>query len=174
MVSCGPDVQNRNFTHMFTLTDYKCQNPVPTFEKGSLYDYLTRPEFSKFREIVKRAGYIGYLSDSQANFTLFAPEDGTLAHIPMAFFQKMDDGYAREIVNACIIPRKIDRRLLVSSPVCYFTTRNYRMRMYVTNIRGNTRLNDCVNVTEFDTFLNNGILHRTNGLIMPSEAHFLN
>src|SRR3990167_2850050 len=174
MVSCGPDVQNQSFTHMFTFVDYKCNNEQSAYEKGSLYDYLTKPEFSKFREIVNRANMIGFLSGCQADCTLFVPNNSVLGSIPMSFFQKMDDGYARDIVNASIIGRKIDKRLLISSPVSYFHTRNLAMRMYVTNINNHTKINNCVDVVNYDIMLNNGILHVVNGLIVPNESHFIN
>jgi uncharacterized surface protein with fasciclin (FAS1) repeats len=86
----------------------------------------------------------------------------------------MDKGYAKEIINSALINRKIDYNLLTSSPVSYLYTRNPKMRMYVTNINETTRINDCVNVLEYNINRTNGLIHIVDGLILPSENTFMN
>jgi len=48
------------------------------------------------------------------------------------------------------------------------------MRMYVTNINETTRINDCVNVLEYNINRTNGLIHIVDGLILPSENTFMN
>jgi hypothetical protein len=86
----------------------------------------------------------------------------------------MDTGQARSIVASSTLPRKLAKDLLTSSPVAYYYTKYPSMRMYVTNISGETILNGCVKVIEFDHILGNGFVHIVDGLIIPNEDHFMN
>jgi uncharacterized surface protein with fasciclin (FAS1) repeats len=176
MVSLGPDIQPLNYTHMTSLVDYRgkeCPQILPN--KGSIYAHLqTDPQFSLFRTIVEKISMQGQLNEEEADFTIFAPVDKYLSKIPREFFDKMDNGMARQIFNASTLNRKIDKDLLISSPVCYLTTRNPKMRMYVTNINDKTRINNRVSVVHYDLVFNNGIIHVVDGLIFPNEDIFLN
>lgn len=182
MVSFGPDVQTTNYTHMYELVEprncldrYTQYRNVEKINENSLYGFLYRNNtFSKFKSIVDKAGMAGRLNNIEANYTLFAVPDSHLNHIPEEFFQKMDNGEARQIIDASIMDRKIDRYLITSSPVAYYFTKNPNMRMYVTNIRSITRLNDCVDILKYDISADNGIIHIISGLIIPSSDHFLN
>lgn len=175
MVSLGPDTQSYNFTHMYSFVDINNKNIEPTINKGSIYDFInSNKKFSKFKAIISKANNIGLLNDIQANCTLFIPSDDSLEHIPYSYFQTMDDGLARQILASSIINRKIDKKLLISSPVAYYITRLPEMRMYITNISGKTVINNCVTVLQFDNNFNNGMVHIVNGLIAPNQDHFMN
>lgn len=176
MVSCGPDVQNVNYTHMYSFVDYRNfgKSSYCTV-KGSMYDYIaSNSGMTKIKKIIEMADIEGILSDLEANYTLFIPLDSELQHISECFFETMDKGLARQIVLSSIIVRQLDKKLLQSSPVSYYITRDPKMRMYVTNINGITKINNCLNVTKFNIPCTNGIIHLTNGLIVPSEDHFMN
>lgn len=185
MVSCGPDVQNCNFTHMSYFNDLHGDKVQPCMRKNSLYWFLfNNGEFSKFLRIVDRAKMIGQLNKIQADFTLFVPRDQDLKHIPEAFFEFMDDGLAKQIFNASCMNRRISGNLLVSSPVSYYATLNSEMRMYVTNIfsvspRDNgegitTEINKCARVLKYDVLLDNGLIHIIDNIIVPNGDHFMN
>jgi uncharacterized surface protein with fasciclin (FAS1) repeats len=180
MVSCGPDTQSYNFTHMQSFVDYRSNIPnKPCVVRGSLYDFLLRNgNFTRFLSIIERAGFIGQLNNEQADLTLFVPPDSVLQNIPNDFFDKMDDGEARQILKASMIHRVIDGKLLKSSPVAYYYTYNPDMRLYITNISGKTRINNCINIVHFDIGkngeINNGLLHITDGLIVPTMDTFMN
>ena len=73
-----------------------------------------------------------------------------------------------------MIDRKITKNLITSSPVAYYYTRNDKMRMYVTNIDDNTRINNSVNIVKYDINVNNGLIHIIDGIIIPNEDHFMN
>lgn len=175
MVSLGPDCQSYNFSHMYSFVDLRSNTLEPVITRGSIYDFInSHPRFSKFKQIISRAKQIGFLNDSQANCTMLIPTDDFLKNIPQGFFDTMDDGLARQIISASTIDRKIDKKLLTSSPVAYYITRLPQMRMYVTNISGKTRVNNCVNVVQFDLNFNNGMIHIIDGLIVPNLDHFMN
>jgi len=176
MVSLGPISEAYNYTHMYSFEDLQpvgqsklCVNPNSLF--GVIYK---DKNFSKFKTIIERAGMVGQLDELEANFTLLAPEDKYLKHIPSDFFTYMDDGLARQILGASLINRKIGSKLLKSSPVAYYYTKNFDMRMYITNIRGETRVNETCKIVKFDICCDNGLLHVIDGLIVPTEQHFLN
>lgn len=175
MVSLGPDTQSYNFTHMYSFVDINSNVMEPTINKGSIYDFInSNKKFSKFKAIISKASNIGLLNDIQANCTLFIPSDDSLEHIPYSYFQTMDDGLARQILASSIINRKIDKKLLISSPVAYYITRLPEMRMYITNISGKTVINNCATVLQFDNNFSNGMVHIVDNLIAPNQDHFMN
>lgn len=177
MVSYGPDIQNCNFTHMYSFVDYKNPTGVttPCTIEGSIYDYISkRKDMCRIKSIIDKANMIGQLSDCEANFTLFIPTDNYLEHIPQEFFDNMDVGEAKQIIQSSMMWRSIDKKLISSSPVSYYITKNPQMRMYVTNIGGKTRINNCGMIKEFDIELNNGMIHITDMLIVPTNDTFMN
>ncbi len=176
MVSCGPNTQSWNMTHMFSFVDYNSDKKFPMcVSSGSIYDYLHKNQnFSKFRTIVKRASMINQLNNSQANFTVLIPSDEALAHIPNEYFEFMDDGLARDILNCSLINNRINKELITSSPVAYYYTKNPAMRMFITNIGGRTNVNNCAKIVKYDIICNNGIIHIVDGLIAPNDDHFMN
>jgi len=175
MVSCGPSTQRYNYTHMYSMVDLRSQQIEPCTIANSLYDYISKhPQMKRFRTIIDRANMIGRLSGIQADCTLLIPTDNYLQHIDPDFFNKMDDGLARQILNASTIDRKINRDVITSSPVSYFYTRNPEMRAYVTNISGRTMINNCVSIVKYDIPTINGIIHIVDGLIVPTMDTFMN
>lgn len=175
MVSVGPDRQSYDFTHMYSFVDYTSdKEPMPCMTEGSIFHFLyNNPKFSRFKQIIEKASMQGQLDSGQADLTIFIPTDDYIRHIPSQYFDDMDDGLAHQILNASTLNRRIGKDLLTSSPVSYFTTRNRRMRMYVTNISGKTQINNCVSVVKYDILLNNGIIHVIDGLIEPSNDTFM-
>jgi len=176
MASYAPNSQSRLYNHMWDFTDLRSKkDPVLCVDSDSIYAYLrSNPKFSRFRSIVDRAQMASFLGEMQSNCTLFVPSNDSLKHIPSDFFDTMDTGQARSIVASSTLPRKLAKDLLTSSPVAYYYTKYPSMRMYVTNISGETILNGCVKVIEFDHILGNGFVHIVDGLIIPNEDHFMN
>lgn len=176
MVTLGPDTQSYNYTHMYDFQDLaNPDRPQICINKGSMYDFLHKhPKFTRFMEIIRKAKMEGQLNEIEASFTLFIPTDDFLNHMPNDFFEKMDDGLARQILNASSIRRKIDKSLITSSPVAYYSTMNPRMRMYVTNISGITQINECLSIVQYGLNFNNGMIHVIDGLIIPNNNHFMN
>lgn len=174
MVSVGPDTQSYNYTHMYSFVDLNSNSEQSEITKNSIYDYINKPGFSKFKMVVNRAKNIGLLNDIQANCTVLIPKDEFLTDIPTEYFSKMDDGLARQILASSIIDRKISKKLITSSPVAYYITRNPAMRMYVENISGITIVNSCSRIVEYDIQCNNGLIHIVSNLITPNEKHFMN
>lgn len=175
MVSYGPSSQSYNFTHMTSFVDYRGDENMLCVEKGSICDLIyNRPEFSLFSHIAKKADMYGFLNDPQLNATLFIPPDDQLRHLGNDFFANMDTGLAKQIINASTLPGKLSKDVLSWSPVSYFNTRNPRMRAYITNIDGKMRINNCVDVVNFNIVCVNGIVHLVSDLIMPSQDTFMN
>lgn len=176
MVTLGPDTQSTNYSHMYDFQDLSNpERPQICLNKGSLYHFLVKhPDFTRFSEIIRRAKMDGQLNELEADFTLFIPSDNYLQHIPNEYFEKMDDGLARQILNSSTMRRKIDKYLITSSPVAYYSTLDPRMRMYVTNISGVTRINNCASIVKYGLNFSNGTIHVVDNLIAPNEDHFMN
>lgn len=172
----APNVQPNNYTHMVSFVDYHGkQKPELCINKNSMYDFFTsNGNFKKFLKLVEKADRNGYINDNQAHYTLFVPADKFLENLPDEYFDSMDMGTARDIFNSLATQRRIDANLLTASPVFYLTTLNPEMRMYVTNINGYTKINNCVNVVRYNVIANNGIIHIVDGLIAPSQDTFMN
>ena len=173
MVSYGPDVQSLNYTHMYSFTDYRdTVGRQPCATNGTVFHYIVNHgEMKKFKSIVEMAMMEGYLNDSQFNSTIFIPLD---RYISDNYIKQLDIGLAREIVKASILDRKINSDLLNSTPVTYYYTKNPLMRMYYTYLYGKSVINNCSTVLKYDINLSNGLIHIINGLIVPSEDHFMN
>lgn len=176
MVTLGPDSQTVNYTHMSSFVDlHGSPKPSLCVNKNSMYDFLvTNGNFKKFLKLAEKADRLGYINGLQARYTMFIPPDKFLNNLPDEYFDNLDMGTAREIFNSLTLSRRIDAKLLTSSPVSYLTTLNPEMRMYVTNISGYTRINNCVNVIRYNVIATNGIMHIVDGLISPSEDTFMN
>lgn len=175
MTTTGPYSQSLNRTHMFSFVDYRGKSEIIDCPAdNTLMSHInTHPQLTKFKKVVNRARMGAQLSQKEANFTLFAPLDQHLKQ-PDHYFDNMDDGTARQIVAASLMDRQIDGNLLKSSPVSYYHTKNSQMRMYVTNICDQTELNQCARVVKFDVPTNNGVIHLTDNIIVPSDATFIN
>lgn len=176
MVSYGPNTESCNFTHMYSFVDYRNnQEPELCPNPGTLYDYIRKnPNMSKFKRIVEYAMMSGQLNEHEADFTLFIPTDNFLKHIPKEYFEYMDNGLARQIFNSSTLWRQLNKDMITSSPVAYYNTRNPEMRMYVTNISGQTRINNCATIVKYDIITNNGIIHIVDNLIAPNMDTFMN
>jgi len=170
MVSYAPDRQNQNFTHMYSFVDYRSPKEyIPS--SGSVYDIIYKnSELSKFKQLVDRANMKEMLDNPQFNCTVLVCKDKDFN----LNLDILDIGSAKDILNSCILQRKINKYLLTSSPVAYYYTRNLYMRLYIINIGGITRINNCYNITDFDIDCNNGMIHICSGLIVPSGEHFMN
>lgn len=176
MVTSSPASQPLLYNHMSFFLDYaNPDKPVPCLREGSMAHFIyTHPKLTRFRSIMETAKQTGFLDGEQANCTLFIPTDDFLKEYPDIFFDEMDDGLARSIVSASTVNRKLGKDLVTSSPVCYLFTRNKEMRMYVTNISGVTRLNQCATVVKFNLVFDNGFIHIIDNLLIPNHDHFMN
>lgn len=176
MVSCGPDTQSYLYTHMWSFVDRRKGPEAKKMcvDDKSIFGFIyNNPMFSKFRLIIERAEMEGQLNSSQANCTIFVPPDANLKHIHESFFQKIDSGTAKQILNASTLNRKIDKSLITSSPVAYYTTKDPKFKMYVTNISGKTRINNCATVIGYNGDFSNGMIHLVDNIIMPTEDKFM-
>lgn len=177
MVSFGPATQSYDYTHMYSFVDDRKSKEALKMcvPKGTVYAYIhDNHGFSKFNKVIMHAKMDGQLGDVEYDNTLLAVEDKYLKHIPDSWFDTMDDGLAKQILNASTLRRVIDKELLTSSPVSYFPTLNSWDQLYVTNISGRTRVNECASVVSWDHRFNNGIVHLLNNIIVPNDNTYLN
>lgn len=175
MTTLIPSQQPLKYTHMYLFQDLRdtdCKHKKCT-TPGSIMHYLyTGENFSKFLSLVDKAQMFGFLNSSQANVTLFVPENKYLEKYKN--IENMDVGTARQILASCTLVRRIDRDLVTSSPFSYFWTKNPKAHMYVLNINNETYINEQAKVVKFNINCTNGIIHIVDNLIKPSYCPFLN
>ena len=175
MTACMVNDPSFMYTHMYSFQDYNGDNSQMCLNLGTIYDYISKtPGLTKFKSIVDRSQMKAQLNEHQANFTIMVPSDEGLKNIPEEYFTNMDDGLARQILKSSTINTVLNKDIIVSSPVAYYSTKNPEMRMYVTNIGGKTRINNCCTIQQYNIGLTNGMIHIVDGLVAPSEAHFMN
>lgn len=168
MTSIGPYTQSYNFTHMWDIPDLRGCLPKKGYTKNSLMDLISNtPGFSKFKYIIKLAKMDGIYNADQADFTLFVPSDRALANLPEEVLLNMDDATARNIVMASTLNRRITGELLADSPASYFVTRSRQNKLFITNISGQTYINNDLKVIDTDIEADNGLIHVVDGLIWP-------
>lgn len=176
MVSYGPDIQSLNYTHMYSFVDYRGCRCEPQITKGSIYDYVnSQPDMKLFKKVIDNSLLTGQLNDKEANFTIFIPTDDYLKkYYHPNYFDNLDGNEAKSLMDSCILNRRISSDIIKSSPVAYYSTRNLAMRMFVTNISGETILNNCAKVVKFDINLNNGVIHIIDNLLRQTDDTFMN
>ncbi len=176
--------QALNMTHMFDFTDLRTCVPSPfrLNDKTISWYIFTNKETSIFKKILIRSGLTDVFSSSQANATLLIPTDsfiraGLFQNDPekeSIFFDLLDVGSAKDIVNASTLVNYINGDILRANPNSYFTTKNHKMRMYVCNVSGETYINDTIKVVQYDLCLENGFIHLVSDLVMPNGCTFIN
>jgi hypothetical protein len=172
MVSIAPNSQSLNYTHMFDFVDYK-PTPSEKYCEGSVGDILhQKGNFTKFLKVLDRSRLTYNFGHQYRGFTLFAAPDEHLNHIPDDFFNEMDIGLARQIILHSTLIRKLNKCLITSSPVTYFTTKY--SRVYVTNINGITNIDNCSRILEYDVPVTGGTIHITDNLLMPTDDTYIN
>lgn len=169
MTSIGPYSEKTNLSYMYDKVDLRGPLPQKIDIPGSLSWIISMtPNFSKFRYILRLAKLDDMLCDLNVNYTVFVPTDESLSDIPENVFLNMDLLTARSIIQASILKRKITSDILSDSPCSYFMTLNPYTRLFVTNVNGQTSIDNHINIIKSDIMANNGIIHATNGLIKPN------
>lgn len=169
MTSIGPYSEKTNLSYMYDKVDLRGPLPQKIDILGSLSWIISMtPNFSKFRYILRLAKLDNMLCDLNVNYTVFVPTDESLSDIPENVFLNMDLLTARSIIQASILKRKITSDILSDNPCSYFMTLNPYTRLFVTNVNGQTSIDNHINIIKSDIMANNGIIHATNGLIKPN------
>jgi uncharacterized surface protein with fasciclin (FAS1) repeats len=165
----GPYNQALSFPHTYDFTDLRGALPKPKSSPGSIWDILCKtPKFSRFRYLVKLAMLDGIFDSPQANFTLFVPTDDSLKFLTDDFFATVDLFLARKIVKISYVERRLSSEVLRDSPISYiYTTSDPIDRISISNVNGETILNESSKVIAWDMPATNGIIHVLDGLIMP-------
>jgi uncharacterized surface protein with fasciclin (FAS1) repeats len=154
---------------MYDFSDFrsesknKCEYPPETL-MGIINSHS---DFTIFSQILKKAKYDIKLSSQQSDFTIFVPSDSELKkkYTP-DFFNDIDVGLARQIVNASVLNRKIDQNLFQSSPVSTFPLLN-RSSLYVHTVSNITILKDHIKVIHWNHPANNGLIHVVDDILFP-------
>jgi uncharacterized surface protein with fasciclin (FAS1) repeats len=81
--------------------------------------------------------------------------------------KSIDVGDARRIVKSSSLKGIIPSVLIEDSPATYFMTTDERTKLFVTNLRGETLINDGIRVIEKDIRASNGMIHTINNVIIP-------
>ena len=167
MVSNGPNSQSNNFTHMFDFVDLRGKPVEKIQDKNSLMGFINNtPEFSKFKYIIQKAMMSDILGSIQTNATLFIPSDN---EIPNFFIDDMDVSLARHIVKSSMLNKKIPSELLEDSPLLIFNTNNPYNKLLITNINGETYIDNNIKIIQKDIITSNGIIHVIDNLIWPEH-----
>jgi uncharacterized surface protein with fasciclin (FAS1) repeats len=165
MTACGPNSQSYNFSFAFDFNDVRGPLPKRCYNKNSIMSIISNhPDFTKFNYIIKLAKYDAILDDPQANFTLFVPSDAEISNFDVT---SLDVGDARAIIRSSLLNSRLPSEVLSDSPMNYYTTLSVQNRLLITNINSTTRLNNRISVLLFDILAINGMIHVTNGVIIP-------
>ncbi len=167
MTAIGPYSQSYMMTHMYSTPDLRvCQNKGKiVYDKSSIMGILDRtPIYSKFARILQIAQMDGVYNQLQANFTLFVTPD---SYVSDDLMKSIDVGDARRIVKSSSLKGIIPSVLIEDSPATYFMTTDERTKLFVTNLRGETLINDGIRVIEKDIRASNGMIHTINNVIIP-------
>lgn len=169
MTSIGPYSEKTNLSYMYDKVDLR--GPLPQkkdFPNSLAWLISMTPNFSRFRYILRLSKLDNMLCEQNSNYTVFVPTDESLSNIPENIFLNMDVLTARSIIQASILKRKITSDILSDNPCSYFMTLNPYTRLFITNVNGQTTIDNNINIINSDIMANNGIIHITDGLIKPN------
>jgi uncharacterized surface protein with fasciclin (FAS1) repeats len=169
MTSCGPNTQSLNFTHMFDIIDKRGKYPIEISCPNSLLDIIKKnPDFSRFYYMVKLSQLENILNCNQANFTIFIPSDKALsAKVNDNIFINMDKCTAFNIVKSSMLNNRLSSEILEDCPEGYYYTVSEANRLYITNISGQTYIDNNIRIIKKDILAMNGIIHITDNIIIP-------
>jgi uncharacterized surface protein with fasciclin (FAS1) repeats len=135
---------------------------------NSIMGYINNnPDFSIFSQIINKAMMNGKLSYPDSDLTILVPPNKYLTK-DQSYYDNIDVGLARQILDSSTLNNRINGSLLRSSPVSYYITRDPKNRLYVTNTNGVTELNLSAKVLQFDIPVDNGTLHLIDSLLFPT------
>lgn len=168
MVSISPNTQSYNFTHMFDMVDYRGCQPKIAYCPTSIMGIIdNNPDFTKFKYMLKLAKLDRLYDQAQANYTLFVVSDHAIAGLGDEVFTNMDSATARHIIKSSTLDRRISSDVLRDSPAAYFMPKDDMNRLFVTNMSGQTYINNETRIIKFDIIANNGLIHVVDQLMWP-------
>ena len=171
MTSSGPYVQATDMRHMYEFSENTPTNIKYCINRTTISGIINNGSYNKFAKIVMRANMQDLLNDEQANFTLFAPKDKLIKHIPSDFIDNMDIGLARQVVLNSLLNRKINSDILSYSPASHYKNMNKNSN-YITNLCNTLTINGEVNIVDMDINASNGIIHNVDNLIFTTNKIF--
>ena len=168
MVSIGPYSQSLNFTHMWNQRDLRGILPLKKYTENSLMYHIDKnPDFSKFKFMVKLAKLETMYDGCQSNFTIFIPSDTLIKDLGEDLFLNMDQNTAKKIVKSSTLNEKIPIELLEDCKATFIYTIDRPNRLFVSNIRDETFVNNNAKIVHSDIMATNGIIHVVDKLLHP-------
>jgi len=182
MTSSGPYTPYLNFTHMFNIPDLRGPLPIKLSSPNTLLNIIQlHPDFQKFYHLIKLANLENILNDIQADFTMFVSSDKALSRIiGDDIFTNMDILTARAILRSSMLNNRISSEVFKDSPCAYYNTVDQANRLCITNVNGETYINNTAKVNNInknlgknakviykDIVATNGIIHVIDNLIIP-------
>jgi uncharacterized surface protein with fasciclin (FAS1) repeats len=79
----------------------------------------------------------------------------------------MDVSFARHIIKTSMLNKKIPSELLEDSPFSFFNTNDPFNKLLISNINGETFINNNIKIIQKDIIATNGIIHIIDNLILP-------
>ena len=168
MVSIGPNSQSLNFTHMWNQRDLRGILPLKQYTENYLMYHIDKnPDFTKFNYMVKLAKLETMYDGYQSNFTIFIPSDALISKLGEDIFLNMDQNTAKKIVKSSTLKEKIPIELLEDCKATYVYTIDIPNRLFISNIRNETFINNNSKVVYANMMATNGIIHVVDNLLHP-------
>ena len=169
MVSSYPNSQIYDFHQMYDFKNQIIQKNRPLYTSNSLMEIINEhPDLSIFCKLIKKAKYENKLSYKEANFTIFATSDEQLRHkYTQDFFDTIDKSTCIQILDASMMNRQIDKKLLQESPIGKFPTISKSTLLELTTICNETIINGYIKIIHFNHPASNGIIHIVSDFIKP-------
>jgi uncharacterized surface protein with fasciclin (FAS1) repeats len=169
MVSIGPYTQPSDFRHMYDFVDLRKKDSGKFIPKMNTIMGIIKnnKDFTIFSNIVEKAGYVDKLSDERSDFTIFVPSDIEIRKkYSDQYFHDIDKCVAQKILTFSMMKRKIDQKLLQSSPVCIFPTLDKSNSVHINTFKGITKMNLTTSVIHWNHPADNGIIHVVDNILI--------
>lgn len=137
---------------------------------GTVVDAASkRYNFETLVSAVVDAGLAGALSDTDANYTVFAPTDEAFAALPQELLGSLSTQQLATILSYHVLPVEVASGDLAAEQAPASLTDE---AVYVTASENGVMVNGSASVVEADIATNNGTIHAIDEVILPNE--FLN
>ena len=166
MTSLTPHSEFRDYKYMYSQNDIESPFKMKTqVSANTIIDILeSTEEFSKFLQIVKKAGLYDSLSNPEFQNTMFIPLDKYIQDVNVNVFDKH---VCKSIVQFSTIANIIDSSLINMSPLHTLFTNYPADDLHINSTGEHTKINSNISIVGYDIEASNGLFHTTDGLLIP-------
>jgi hypothetical protein len=150
----------------YDIQDYRSINYYNKAPKNTILSMLYSPDYSYYMSLVSTAELEGIFADEQALLTLFVIKDKDIPDRLKRIIINADKNTALAIINYNTLPIAVNQHSLKSAPCYYMNTRNNKDRLFISNNKDGTLINEYSKIVDC-ALLGNGMVYVVDKILIP-------